>query len=112
MRNQLQEEYRAAQVAAATASTARMATRTLTSSIPGEEGTGEEGGEVKASAGVPVSSSRKKGTNSSIFLQHIEKTLSEENVREDFVDIVRDLEDRAISYAKNHVRCRQPSDYI
>jgi hypothetical protein len=120
MAAQLQEEQRAAQIAQATAAAAaagaaaRMTTRTITSSIPGAEdgqdedwrdaeGTIGAGGRVAAGGSSSSRSRSSKAVSAKVFASHIDKVLDDESVREDFVDIVRDLEDRAMSYTKKHV---------
>ena len=44
-----------------------------------------------------------KKNNGTVFGGSIDKILSEECVREDFVSIVRDLEDRAVTYTRHQV---------
>lgn len=115
MTTQLHEEQLAAHIAQATAAaaavagvTARMTTRTITSSVHGGEEEAEEGwgNETNGGARAGTGSKNKKTSvpvNAKIYAGHLDKVLSEESVREDFVDIVRDLEDRAVSYTKKHV---------
>mmetsp|Transcript_7070 Transcript_7070/g.10569 ORF Transcript_7070/g.10569 Transcript_7070/m.10569 type:complete len:361 (-) Transcript_7070:189-1271(-) len=66
------------------------------------------GNAAKATTTSRASSLKK--SNGNVFGSSIDKVLPEESVREDFVSIVRDLEDRAVNYTKQQRAKLPPLD--